>query len=149
MNIQEILTNAVAQQRAESLKDSPQLLLGELILKLEAIVDRDLPVVFDFMPASPEYVCSWRGSYNELAIVFGSEEKSGHSTLATLRAAVGKTYSGWKGGDFKMGKATPVWVVGESGYSGVEIAGEYKTLGIVDVRVDDGKIVIVTQEMGY
>jgi len=37
MDLQTILNNAVAQERAEEMKTSSQLTLGELILKLDAV----------------------------------------------------------------------------------------------------------------
>lgn len=144
-----MIDNAMTARRAEKMKDSPQLTLGEIILKLEAMPDLDARVIFDFQPVSPDYLCSWRGSYNELAIVFGPVEASGNQVLATLRGAISETYDGWKGGEFKMGRLTPVWVVGSNGDSGVEISEDYQSLGIVDVKIDDGKIVLATQAVDY
>lgn len=36
------------KQRKEELDESQQLMLGEIILKLEAVKDKSLPVKFDF-----------------------------------------------------------------------------------------------------
>lgn len=149
MDLQTILANAVAAQRAEDMKDSPQLTLGETIIKIKAIPNLDLPVIFDFNQLFPEHVCSWRGSYAELAVVFGKTETTGHTLVAMLQSAVGKTYDGWKGGVYKMGRSTPVWVVGGEGDSGVELGEEYKTIGVIDIKEEDGKIVIITQPIDY
>src|SRR3990167_11288913 len=75
MDLQTLLNNEVAAQRAEKLKNSPQLLLGELILKLESVKNKDLPLFIDLMDKRPKGVDSWRGVYAELPIqteVFGS-----------------------------------------------------------------------------
>lgn len=123
MDIQKILTDACTARRAEALKTSPQLTLGEIILKLEAIKDQEKDVLFEFCQLRPTVLDSWRGSYAELA--FGFDEKYPYpkvkEVLQWCKDAVGKTFQGYKGGDFTMGKATPVWVAnyGNSGDTGV------------------------------
>ena len=123
MNLQEVLDNAVNAQRNEKLKTSPQLLLGELILKLEAVEKKDLRICFDFEYAFPTHLSSWRGSYCELAISFEFEGNAPtvEEFLKKLNSAIGQTFTGYKGGDFTMGKNTPVWVAnyGNSGNTGV------------------------------
>ena len=49
IDLQTMLNNAVAAKRAEELKSSPQLLLGEMILKLETVKNKDLPLFIDLM----------------------------------------------------------------------------------------------------
>ena len=65
-DLQTIIRNAIDADRARELEDSPQLLLGELIRSLEN-VDRSLPIFFS-SGERPTGLCSWRGSYKELAI---------------------------------------------------------------------------------
>ena len=135
MDMQSIFTNAVSKARAESFKKSNQMTLGEMIIKLEGIIEhvkviekdrpqyQDPDVMFDFEYLRPVCLSSWRGSYSELAIEFSGEGKwlKASEFLIMLKEAVGKTYEGYKGGDFVMGKATPVWVAnyGNSGDTGV------------------------------
>ena len=124
MDLEDILHNAVSAQRTQKLKTSPQLLLGELILKLETVKDKSVNIHFDFEHAYPTELGSWRGSYEELAIEFEFEEGSYPIVadfLKQLRDAIGATYQGYKGGEFTMGKNTPVWVAnyGNSGNTGV------------------------------
>lgn len=132
MDLQTMLDNAVEHQRAEEMKTSAQLTLGELILKLESLSpiykyengeETEKEVKFDFEYLHPNGLSSWRGSYSELAINFSSDGKN--STLkefiTELKGAIGKTYQGYKGGDFLMGKTTPIWVAnyGNSGETAV------------------------------
>jgi hypothetical protein len=69
--------------------------------------------------AYPTELMSWRGVYAELSFGFSFEgkEPTVKKIITELREAVGKTYEGYKGGDFVMGRSTPVWVAnyGNSG----------------------------------
>jgi hypothetical protein len=83
-------------------------------------------VRFDFGSAIFTGLSSWRGSYSELATnysfngygdikgykkelssTFEPKPLTVNKFLVMLKEAVGKTYQGWKGGDFVMGKNTP------------------------------------------
>ena len=141
MNLQEVLNNAVAAQREEELKNSPQLTLGEIICKLEAL-EPETSVVFDFANVVPISLDSWRGSYDELAIEYGPSSSALRvdAFLEMLREAIGKTFIGYKGGDFVMGRRTPVWV---SHY------GEGERRAVIDVKNDGYRIVIVTEILEY
>lgn len=149
LDLQTTLTAMVQQRRQEELKNSPQILLGELIAKLEAILDRTKEVVFDFDGMIPTELDSWRGSYCELAIGYDSSATPPtlEKFLEMLKGAVGKTYEGYKGGDFVMGKATPVWIA-NYGRSCVESASYDDTVGIVDVENGE-KIKLITRQIDY
>ncbi len=138
MDLQEVLSNAVKAKRTEELKTSPQLTLGELILKLEAVTKKELNVYFDFECARPTHLNSWRGSYDELALsfMFEGDVLTVEKLLTILKGAVGKTYIGYKGGDYVMGKTTPVWV---SNY------GNSGNTAVVDVLVLDYSIILETK----
>jgi hypothetical protein len=92
-----------------------QATLGRLITRLAAC-NPDVRVVYDFPDMAPniEDIGSWRGIYAELAI--GHHRAQGENAptvadlLAALRAAVGATFEGYKGGDYVMSESTPVWV---------------------------------------
>lgn len=133
--LQQMMSDSIDAARKRSFDKSVQLTLGELILKLEAIQAKNVrenkeqhaTVSFDFGTAIPTELDSWRGSYNELALGYkltGYDSQNGHMDEITLphlidelTSAIGKTFEGWKGGDFKMSKNTPVWVAnrGNSG----------------------------------
>lgn len=159
-----MLDNAAAKDRMEELAHSPQLLLGELIFKLETVKDQDKPLFID-NGKRPMGVDSWRGYYAELAIQtesyghYNTDEVEIHSEygdyykkkdigkkdptvkewIKVLKEAVGKTFEGYKGGEFYMSKNTPVWLdeYGHSSFPGVFF---------VDVREEPDKVYLVTKE---
>lgn len=146
MDLQSMLTNAVAAGRNERMKTSKQLTLGELILLIEPLKktyidyqEKEQPknVVFNFEYIRPTGLDSWRGSYAELAIEFSSEGEylSVEKFLSMLKEAIGKTYTGYKGGEFVMGKSTPLWVAnyGNSGNTGV-----------VGIKDDEYEVILLT-----
>lgn len=58
----------------------------------------------------PRYLCSWRGDYTELALSQdGAFPISVGDILKDLRDAIGKTYEGYKGGEYQMNGATGVY----------------------------------------
>lgn len=147
MDLQTYFDNAVAAGRKSTLANSDQMTLGEMILKLEPIVakqkDRikegseEATVRFDFEYLHPKFLDSWRGAYNELALGF---EESGDEPTVTeftqmLKAAIGKTFTGWKGGEFTMSEHTPVWVA-NPGNSG--------STAVIDIVDNDYTIYIIT-----
>lgn len=127
MDLEKYIKNEVQNQRNEEMKTSPQLMLGEIIVALEAVKDKSVSVNFDFEYAYPTKLCSWRGIYRELAIQFefdppaDGEQTTVEDVLEEFKSAIGKTFTGYKGGDFVMGKNTPVWVAryGNSGNTAI------------------------------
>lgn len=157
MEFQEIVENKLAANRAEEMKTSLQLTLGELILKLEPIAakqdeikkkyEHEAEVLFDFEYLFPTGLSSWRGVYAELALTFslggyGKPDKIEpmkiNKFLKMLKGAIGKSFTGWKGGEFMMGKNTPLWVANE---------GSVGTTGIVDVI--DGEFEVILQTWSF
>lgn len=136
MDLQTYIHNAVKAARANTLANSDQLTLGELILKLEPIVknqksdDDEATVRYDFEYLFPTSIGSWRGSYDELALNFETEgeEMKVSEFLAMLKECIGKTFTGYKGGDFTMHKGTPIWVANYSH------SGNTAVIDVVDNR---------------
>lgn len=90
-----------------------QLTLKELITQLESL-DQDKVISYGF--GSP---MSYRGYYDELA--FEPEENVTVShMLENALSALGKTFEGYKGGDFTMRENTPCWIA-HYGNTGDEI----------------------------
>ena len=94
--------------------------LGQLIEALKEY-DSDKTVVFDWPDMVPCDVYSWRGDYEQLAIDY---KESSHSErpllkefLSELQDAIGRTFPGYRGGEFMMYEHTPVHVAKYS-YSG-------------------------------
>lgn len=147
MDLQQILSNGIRAIRQENLKKSSQLTLGEIILKLEMIKNKDLLIVFEDKKHYPIDIGSWRGSYDELAIGYNDTEGKELSTkkfLKILKGAVGKTFEGYKGGDFLMGRNTPIWIALDGCCSGFTD----KEIGIIDIK-EEKKVIIKIKEFDY
>ena len=149
MDLQDILDNAMAANREEQMKTSNQLTIGELILKLESVDTLEKAVFFDDTDIRPTDVGSWRGSYREFALRYSDEDEfdgfTGEKLLETLEDAIGSSFTGYKGGEFKMGKVTPVWVANYGDSSG--FSSRYQ--GVVNVSETEERIVIETAEVDY
>ena len=133
-------------RRDEAMKTSAQLTLGELIAKLEAIENKDKPVIFNeqYHPIS---IDSWRGSYAELALEYAEsgDKLTTSKFLEELSRTVGLTLMGYKGGEYLMGKTTPVWVAnyGESyGFADDSQA-------VVGVSQNEQSVIIETRNIEY
>ena len=139
MTMQDVFNSIVKVRRAKTLSDSDQMRLGALIAALEnVVVDRDgeEPIVrFDFGYMFPNAIDSWRGSYDELALNYTDEgeEMKVSAFLGLLKSAVGKRFTGYKGGEFVMYETTPLWV---SNY------GEACNTAVIGV-IDEGYVVIL------
>lgn len=118
--------------------DHQPISLGELI-DLLAVCPRDDSVSFDFCGAVPGSVDSYRGYYDHLAMSWSNrgERPTVAKLLDDLRDADGHVFTGYKGGDFRMHRDTPVWV---SNY------GESDSTAIIGIR-DLGYSVVI--DTGY
>lgn len=89
-------------------------------------------VSFDFCRQSPDDLDSYRGYYDHLALGWSNRPSpSAADVLSVLRSAVGKTYQGYKGGSYRMGRDTPLWVDNYSECTGTAIVGiEMDSIGI-------------------
>ncbi len=86
---------------------------------------KDCRTYFDWAMATPDGIGSYRGYYEHLSLGYTDEDGSMKvgELLTLLKGAIGKVYTGWKGGDFQMTRKTPVWV-GNTGYCyGTQIKG--------------------------
>lgn len=149
MDLQTILDNKLEKARAEEMKTSAQLVLAELILKLEAVGNKNLPVKFDGPGHYPTCIDSWRGSYCELALNHRpdrEERLSVWDVVALLKRSIGATFHGYKGGLYKMGKTTPVWVASYGDDMGFR---EDAYTAVVDVKEETAAIIIVTAGIDY
>lgn len=154
MDLQNYLDSVMKKARAESFANSDQLSVGEIISKLEVIVEKqkermadgkkeEATVVYDFEYLFPTRIDSWRGVYAELALNFVDNDRGGSNEkemtvsefLEMMKGVVGKEFTGYKGGEYTMSNSTPVWVAnyGNSGNTAV--------IDIVDCGY---KVVIIT-----
>lgn len=94
---------------------SEQLSLGQLIGLLERrhpLHEDNKPqmVRFDFGDFVPSKLLSYRGYYEQLALGFREyAEVTVTELLSELHGAVGKVFEGYKGGNYRMERSTPVW----------------------------------------
>lgn len=140
MSLQDWVNAQVKAARAKAFEASDQLSLGQLIDLCEAIPLREddpQKVVFAFCDAVPTGIDSWRGAYSELALSWDMDGEA--MTLdrftAMLKWAVGQTCYGYKGGEYRMTRDTPLWV---SNYG----RGDHTTVtGLLD---EGWRVVILT-----
>ena len=128
-NMQALVDGMNANHQRERAKT--QMTLGKMIKVLEA------------MPGTAEVkgigeLDSYRGYYIDLAFEPEQGVKKASVLLAACRAAMGKVFEGYKGGEFVMGELTPLWLAGY-GECGQKI------LGISE----DGKILTADDDQGH
>ena len=156
MNIPEYIKNVVEQKRKTAFNESDQLSLGEMLLKLEPILERkdkiiekygtEPTVIYDFGKLFPTKIDSWRGSYSELALDYKDIDNEDIQPMTItefvkmLKSAIGFTYIGYKGGEFTMNKNTPVWV---SNY------GHSSETAIINIIDNEFNIILITALRGY
>jgi hypothetical protein len=156
MDMQTQFDLQVKAERKEQMKTSPQLTLGKIISLLEKIENQDNPVVITdnknnkldipkkeirHRQQNKIYIGSWRGSYSELSIGYDAcvSNTSTKDFLLECKKAVGKVFIGYKGGNFRMGKKTPVWI---DNYGHCIFLDGNNFRGVIDVR-DEGKRTVI------
>ena len=108
--------------------------LGGLIAELDKLEwDRPVEFVGGGSPRSPH---SYRGYYSDLSFEHGGEINA-KELLAMCRDALGRSFEGYKGGDFVMKEDTPLW------------AAPYGCCGpaIIAVTVTPEKVLLTTKEI--
>jgi len=127
------------------------LTLGRLIEKLEKL-DGELEVIFDD-GRIPKGLDSYRGYYCDLAIGYAiipdppepstRVERMTVSLLLDLaRPALGKTFTGYKGGDYLMNEDTPLWC------SNYGISENYAVMNCQSSGNHEGeKVILLTQHV--
>lgn len=130
-SLQEWLDETIAAARAAQFASRDQLSLGQLIDELKSVREangnKDVSVCFDFEHAYPTNFDSWRGVYAELALGFSFEgvEPTLDEMIDRAEDAVGRTYEGYKGGDYTMTRETPVWVANFGNAGSTAVTGVY------------------------
>lgn len=101
MNIQSLMDGLSSQWQKE--RAASQMTLGTLI---DALAE---------MPAEKELEGfnephSYRGYYSDLAFERTQEKITAGQAHKMARDCMGEIFEGYKGGDFQMGRNTPVWI---------------------------------------
>lgn len=99
-----MITKTADQERSKY-----HLTLGQLISALEA-APANHRVVFDDNQTCPGLLHSYRGYYSDLAFEPADAPfVTASELLVDAKDALGKTFEGYKGGDFTMTETTPLW----------------------------------------
>jgi|SRR3984957_9010364 len=100
--------------------------LGELIDALDGCGAQWVQLAIP-TPSYPARVSSYRGYYEDLAIEY--DEDSDHRKMSVgeflrmLRAAIGYTFAGYKGGNYTMSRESNVWVANWGNAPGTRVVG--------------------------
>lgn len=120
------------------------LTLGELITQLGKFNEKGSKktVMFDFGNLVPTSFCSWRGSYDMLALNYEMRGRGNHTPIMTIGEFItlcedqlNSYHTGWKGGEYYMGNGTPVWVDND---------GEYTETALIGVKSDSTNVYLIT-----
>ena len=145
MGMQAFIDGMLQAERSTKSKEDKQLTLGELIAKLSdsSVISPKSLIVLDTGDVPGKFQ-SWRGIYAELAMTYGPIGVDVPRTVAEVlhnaEEAVGKTFQGYKGGDFLMRESTPLWLAnhGDSAFRD----GENRML--TGIFVEPDRVVITT-----
>ena len=110
-NIQAMINGMNLELQRE--RSETQMTLGEMIQFLEG----EDP---EMMIHGIGTLDSYRGYYEDLAFSPALGSATVQNLLDTCRGAMGKTFTGYKGGDYLMGESTPLWFA-EYGCTGTRI----------------------------
>jgi hypothetical protein len=126
MDIQKLMDTM--NQAAQLDRANTQLTLGELLATLRAMpLEKEIPIFYS--------AHSYRGYYCDLA--FGKQRQGTvKEALEYYSTIIGETFQGYKGGDFTMGKSTPLWLA-KWGYCGERIVA-FTSEGNYITAEDDG-----------
>lgn len=133
MDIQAMMNAISAQSSLE--RGKYHLNLGGLRKALEE-VPSDTFVEFDDRTGVGE-LRSYRGYYDDLALGSAKRSMAG-DLLEKVRAAIGATFEGYKGGEYKMTSGTPLW---KSEY------GVASSVAIIGTALVDGVLILLTKQI--
>lgn len=125
---------ALAENRRE--REENQLTCGKLIEQLGSADPKAL-VKFDD-GRSPGELHSYRGFYQDLGVEPCKTEITVEQFLQELNNCLGKTYRGYRGGDYVMTKDCPVWEA-NWGSTGRVLLGIEITENLVTLQGDSGE----------
>lgn len=123
--------------------DRTPITLGELIAALESRPATQL-VYFNFALLVPTTLRSWRGDYSQLALGYGLHTWpyiSVGDLLLTCKAALDRTFEGYKGGTYRMNHATPIYVDNWGDYTG------WAVTRVEDVEIGEGRTILVAEDV--
>ena len=126
-DIQALMNGVSAQWQRE--RAETQMTLGKLIAALNAMPP-------DTEIANLHSPHSYRGYYEDLAFSHDIGSRHACDLLAECKAAMGKAFIGYKGGDYVMGETTPIWLA-EYGCCGKKLMA-LNAGGDIETAEDEG-----------
>ena len=119
-----------------------QMTLGEMVNALKQMDLSEKLIEYDFSGQQPGvWMGSWRGVYSQFAISHEpGEGADAEAFLQSLESCIGRTFYGWKGGEFLMDESTPVWV---------DNSGQSHSTRVVGVKDFGWRVVILTEFNPY
>lgn len=132
-DIQKLMDALSASSRRD--RSNYHLTLGRAI-EIAAAADPAMIVEYD-RGGGPSEPHSYRGYYSDLAFEQSDSPINAGAFLADLKASLGKTFEGYKGGDYVMADDTPLWMA-SYGDCGPAIMG---------ARIDGDKLILETREI--
>lgn len=135
MTLQDIVNSM--NDAAQTERTKYHLTLGGLIEVLED-ADAELPVEFED-GTSPGALKSYRGYYSDLAFSDTDETVIAANLLGRAREANGKTFTGYKGGDYVMNERTPLWRAEWGEWDG-------ETDALMNAIIEEQRVVLVGNE---
>jgi hypothetical protein len=111
------------------------LTLGQAIESLGKL-DPSMPLEAD-IGGGVDNVCSYRGYYSDLSMEPCENVGTVGFALKILRDALGRHFTGYKGGEFLMSEDTPLWLA------------EYGDCGraIIGIDLPEGRAILKTKEV--
>lgn len=96
-------------------------------------------VTFDFCRVNPDGIDSWRGDYSQLAIGWSDDSEcvTVDEFQRMLINSVGKTFHGYKGGEYKADRDTEVFI---------DNYGRFTNTRVKELRADEFEFVIVSEK---
>ena len=104
MSLQHLIDGIIKQQQKD--RASTQMTLGQFIDRLSQLPSDSEVVAFE----SPH---SFRGYYCDLAFEPIGGKMTVSKALEFARSAMGEIFEGYKGGEYQMGRNTPIWLAFE------------------------------------
>jgi hypothetical protein len=134
----DFMGQALTQQILDDVISQGIMTLGELIATLSALtnIDADKEVFLNDTLTSVDCFDSYRGYYNHLAIEPTTATVTVYNLLTRARNALNTTFTGYKGGDYRMSKITPIWVAEYGDASGQ---------GLVEIEHHEDRVILRTK----
>ena len=134
---QDFFDASIAKMKQDEYGKKPIKTLGEVILLLKSQPPFNI-IKLDFTTDNPSDLISYRGYYTDLALDYDDDVigTNVRQLLKTFEEADGRTYEGYKGGDYTMHRKTLVWIA------------PYGSCGrmLVDIQSKNNITTIITQE---